>query len=346
MADSTVIIDLSPIVRLDETNDWRNVERVVKAWREQKDRNAVFYGIADNSLWYQMDDYGQRCLNDWKRRRCARSVPWADPEILELAEANPDAVVITTDLFRDHRRAYPWLQGSTRLMHPVISASTVTFSQLDFSPIPDYEISMRSEEAGLKPKGMTTPEARQALLDEWACTNTNCNWGSVPMIDDDPAYRDGRVCCPECDTPARKVGARENTREVVVLLGDDEADRIPIAEGTSIVVGRGRGDARYDVRPLLDDGHSRLVSRDHLRLTNRSGRLQVEELGSRNGTILIGPDGEGAPVQVGVLQILQPEDRISIAKGALQIRTSGRKRVRGHYAPDLTIAPWMIQERN
>src|SRR5262249_38186353 len=151
-----------------------------------------------------------------------------------------------------------------------------------------------------------------------------------------------RVCCPECLTAARRVGARENTREVVVLLGDDEADRIPIAEGTSIVVGRGRGEARYDVRPLLNDGHSRLVSRDHLRITNKSGRLHLEELGSRNGTILIGPDGDGSPLQVGVLQIFQPEARISIAKGALQIRPSGRKRARGRYAPDLTTAPWMI----
>lgn len=341
MAYPTVIIDLSPVVRLDQGNDWRNVERVVEAWQEQKDPNAVFYGIADNSLRYHMDDYGQQCLDDWKRRGCARSVSWADPEILKLAEAHPDATVITTDLFRDHRRVYPWLQGSTRLMRPVVSPSEVTFSQLDFSPIPDYEVSMRAEDVGLKPKGITSPEARQALLHEWACTNPNCTWGSAPVIDDDPAYRDGRVCCPECDTPARKVGTRENTREVVVLLGGGEADRIPIAEGTSIVVGRGRGKARYDVRPLLD-GQSGLVSRDHLRLTNKSGRLHVEELGSRNGTTLIGPDGGGSPLQVGVLQILQPEDRISIARGALQIRASGRKRARGRYAPDLTTAPWMI----
>ena len=63
-------------------------------------------------------------------------------------------------------------------MSPVIDGSGVTFSQLDFSPIPDHEVSMTSEDAALKPKGMTTPEARQALLHEWACTNPNCIWGS------------------------------------------------------------------------------------------------------------------------------------------------------------------------
>ena len=200
---------------------------------------------------------------------------------------------------------------------------------------------MRSEDARLKPKGITSPEARQELLYEWACTDPNCTWGSFPVIDDDPAYKDGRVCCPKCLTPARKAGFRERTRQVVVLLGDDEADRIPIAEGTSIVVGRGRGEARYDVRSILADGPSRLVSRDHLRLTNMSGRLYVEELGSRNGTSLIRTGGDESRLQVGVLQILEPTDRISIAKGALQIRASGRKRARGRYAPDLTTAPWL-----
>ena len=73
--------------------------------------------------------------------------------------------------------------------------------------------------------------------------------GLVPVIDDDPAYNDGQVCCPDVRRPARKAGAREKTREIVVLLDGAEADRIPIAEGTSIIVGRGRRRDRYDVRP-------------------------------------------------------------------------------------------------
>jgi hypothetical protein len=69
MDSPTVIIDLSPVVLVGKGSDWRNVERVVKAWREQKDPAAVFYGIADNSLWYKLDDYGRRRLSDWKKRR-------------------------------------------------------------------------------------------------------------------------------------------------------------------------------------------------------------------------------------------------------------------------------------
>lgn len=344
VAQLTVILDLSPIVRLNDANDWRQVESVVQAWREGRDPSAVFYGVADNSLWYQMDAYGRRSLEGWKRGRRARSVPFADPVILELAETHPDATIITTDLYRDHRRDHPWLQGSTRLMQPVIDGQTVEFSQLDLLPIPDYEISWRLEEADLKPKGIATPEARQALLNEWACTTSGCIWGETLVIDDDPAFRQGQVCCPACLAPARRIGSRANTREVVVLLGDDEADRIPITEGTSLVVGRGRGEGRYDVRSILGDQQATVVSRNHLRLKNQTGRLMVEELGSHNGSTLVRASGDQSQLQVGVLQALLPTDRVSLARGALQIRPSGRKRAHGRYAPDLTKAPWLREE--
>lgn len=339
MLEPTVIIDLSPVVRLNQKNDWRHVEMAVKAWREQKDPTAVFYGIADNSLWYQMNDHGRQSLNSWKKSGRARSVSWADPEILELAAQYPEATIITTDLFRDHRRKFPWLQGTTRVMRPTISGQTVTFEQLDYSPIADYEISMRVEEANLKPKGINSPEARQALRFEWACTNPDCFWGRTAVIDNDPAYKDGKACCPECREPAQKVGSCDDTRELVILLAHGETDRFPIAEGTTLVIGRGRGESRYDVRSVLDERDSAFVSREHVRITNESGRLRVEELGSHNGTSLIRQNGHEFPLQAGVLQLLEKSDRLSLARGSLQIRMSGRRRARGRYEPDLTTPP-------
>ena len=86
-----------------------------------------------------------------------------------------------------------------------------------------------------------------------------------------------------------------------------------------------------------------MVSRDHLRLTNDSGRLLVEDLGSRNGTSLIRND-KNLPLQPGSLQTLQASDQLSLAGGVLQMRLSGRKRARGRYEPDLTTPPW-LQER-
>ena len=88
-----------------------------------------------------------------------------------------------------------------------------------------------------------------------------------------------------------------------------------------------------------------MVSREHLQVTNDSGRLLVEDLGSRNGTSVLRGDGKDIPLQRGALQRLEQSDRLSLAGGVLQIRLSGRKRARGHYEPDLTTPPW-LQERN
>lgn len=341
MPGPTVILDLSTLVRLDGNNDWGQVDLIVDAWREQRDKKARFYGVADNSLRYQMDPWGQEQLNEWKRRGTGRSVPWADPVILELAERHTGAAILTTDLYRDHRNTHPWLQGTDRVFRPVISGKDVRFDKMDFSPIPDHEVSWRIEEAGLTPKGVTTPEARDALRFEWSCTNPLCAWAAAPVIDEDPIYANQLVCCPSCRQPARKIGNREQTREIVILLNDTEADRIPVADGTSIIVGRGRGENRYDVRDLLADSDANLVSRDHVQLKNKSGRLMVEDLGSRNGTTLVRGDAVRADLVPGVVQVLDGSDRVGIANEVLQLRVSGRKRPRGRYAPDLSTPPWL-----
>ena len=101
MADPTVIIDLSAIaypndipgVR-DKRPEWQRVEAAVKAWR-QENAKAVFFGVVDKRTWHRLDGYGQQRLTDWKRRGMARFVSFADPDVLELAEQYPDAVVLT-----------------------------------------------------------------------------------------------------------------------------------------------------------------------------------------------------------------------------------------------------------
>lgn len=337
----TVIIDLSPIVLLGGEPTWDWVESLVKAWREQRDPGARFYGVADNSLWYKLDESGKRNLSDWKRKRMARSVSWADPEVLELATQFESASVITTDLFRDHRRDFPWLQGTDRIWKPVVSEDSIKFVQLDYSAIAPEEVSWRIEEADLTPKGFRSQDAREALRYEWRCGTSGCVWSGKAVIEEDPAFRDGQVVCPSCSAPAKKLGPRESTKEIVLLLGDDEVDRIPVAERAVLTVGRGRDVGRYDVREVLDEATANKVSRDHLRLTNTRGRIFIEDLGSKNGTQIVRADGKSAPLQVGVQQVLAPTEHLALAGGGLKIRLSGKKRPRGIYEPDLTTPPFL-----
>ncbi|MFG1966108.1 hypothetical protein [Nonomuraea sp. NPDC049028] len=342
----SVIIDLSPIVLLRGDPSWDWVEAAVKAWREQKDPNARFYGVADNSLYYKLDDAGKRGLSEWKRKRMARSVSWADPEVLELATHFETASVLTTDLYRDHRRDFPWLQGTDRIWKPVVRDGAVGFDRLDYSPIPAEEVSWRVEEANLIPKGFKTTGARDALKYEWGCTTSTCPWGSKAVIEEDPAFRDGQVVCPSCSAPAERLGFRESTKEIVLLLGDDEVDRLPLAERFELTVGRGRGTGRYDVREVLEDAVASKVSRDHLKVINKSGRIFVVELGSKNGTDIVREDGVAAPLQRGVQQALAPNEHLALAGGVLNIRLSGKRRPRGTYEPDLTTPPFLRIEGN
>ncbi|WP_084598114.1 FHA domain-containing protein [Micromonospora chokoriensis] len=344
MRSPTVIIDLSPVVRDQNLNDWGLVEKIVRAWRAQRDNNATFYGVADNSLWHCLDEVGKRALSDWKKRKIARSVPFADPDIIELAEQHPHAVVITRDLYRDLRRDHPWLQGSDRFFSPVYTDGKVSFEQLVMAPIDESEMSMRVEAGGLKPRGLASPEARQVLDSEWACVNPGCVWGGLPVIDKDPYYRDGVVRCPDCGEPVNRVGAIGHTRGVVVFLGTEEIDRFAVAEGRTIVVGRARGEDRYCVRDVLEAAQFALVSRDHLAVSNVNGDLFVEDLGSKNGTKL-SHDGTTTALEPSVRQRVLQGARISLAKGALQIRRSGRKRVRARWDPDLATPPWANPNR-
>ena len=342
----SVIIDLSPIVQLRGAPSWAWVDAAVKAWRERRDPRAQFYGVADNSLYYKLDETGRRRLSDWKRKRMARSVSWADPEVLELATQFRSASVLTTDLYRDHRREFTWLQGTDRIWKPVVRDGTLEFERLDYSPIPAEEVSWRIEEADLTPKGFKTPEARDALRYEWACTNGACHWSSKDVIEEDPAFQDGQVVCPGCSTPAKRLEFRELTREIVLLLDEDEVDRLPLAERSELTVGRGRDISRYDVREVLEERVAGRVSRDHLKVTNRGGRIFVEELGSKNGTEIVREDGAAASLRKGVQQALAVGERLALAGGVLNIRLSGKKRPRGTYQPDLTTPPFLRIEGN
>lgn len=334
-----MILDLSSVLWVDEHFDWQRVEDLVDAWRRDRDPGAVFYGVIDSKTWYKLDGLGRDGLSQWQRGKRAHGTRYADPDILDLAERHPSAVVVTTDRFRDHRRSRPWLQGTERVYAPKLRGDDWTFVRADMSPIPEYEMSMKIEEAELKPKGLATPEGRQALLSDWACANTSCPWGGAPLIEEDPAIRDGRVVCPTCKTPARLAGPRSSTQEVVVLLGEFEADRVPVADGAAITFGRGRGADRYDVRALLDPEDAALVSRDHLVISNVGGQLRAEDPGSKNGTILMRGSGSESSLPKGVLQRLLVTDRLGLGGAAIHLRPSGRKRPRGRYAPDLNSPP-------
>jgi transcriptional regulator with GAF, ATPase, and Fis domain len=79
--------------------------------------------------------------------------------------------------------------------------------------------------------------------------------------------------------------------KVVVVAGPDEGAEAPI--GSGLVVGSDRGAGLVLRDPL--------VSRQHARLAVRGGRIDVEDLGSKNGTMFGGARVERATVPLGAV---------------------------------------------
>jgi hypothetical protein len=76
-----------------------------------------------------------------------------------------------------------------------------------------------------------------------------------------------------------------------------------------------------------------------LAISNVAGKVRVEDLKSKNGSVLLRANAAPAPLTPGVLQVLIPQDRIGLAEGALEIRLSGKQRAHGRYQPDLNSPP-------
>lgn len=344
MTTPQIIIDLSPIARGNgqqgEKADWSRVESVIAAWREQEDATATFIGVADRSLYGHLNPSGRLSLKKWEKRGLAVVVNFADQKILELAEQHPEARVITSDLFRAERREFGWLNDSDRVVRPIFNDDTVSFVVQILTPLTPHLESRYIEKRELNYRKITTPEAERALEWEWGCRNPKCELSQVACFDSLPAYFDGVIKCPKCFQQAKQLGSCINTRELVIQIDGQEVRRVALPEDMSLYIGRGRGADQLDVRPLLDKDYSRLVSRAHLKLTNRAGRILVQDLNSKNGTILIREDGAVRKALLpDIEQVMELSDTISLARGILSLRISGKKLARGKYDPRLNERP-------
>lgn len=54
----------------------------------------------------------------------------ADDFLLMLADSNPNMLILTQDLYRDHQEKYPWLKSSRRIMSGMVLRGTVYFPGL------------------------------------------------------------------------------------------------------------------------------------------------------------------------------------------------------------------------
>ena len=93
----------------------------------------------------------------------------------------------------------------------------------------------------------------------------------------DPAFRDGQVVCPSCFESAKRLGLRESTKEIVLLLGDDEVDRL------GVFLLAGLADEHH---PVADHVPADLAHRDQLDRLHGLADVGVEAREQRLGPVL------------------------------------------------------------
>ncbi|NPD06533.1 FHA domain-containing protein [Nocardioides sp. zg-1308] len=333
MRTPTVIVDVSTVVRDDDDPGWHRMDALIALWRQEMDERAVFYGVLDHKSWYLLDDADQASFAAWQAAGRGTRAAWADPLVCEMAEKHPHAKVLTRDLYRDLRRDFVWLQNSDRFYSFDFSANGVSLRRSEMGHVRDEDVSQYGEAAALKPRNLGTPEGRQMLRREWACSNPRCPSSAASAIDTLPYNKFGKAVCPECRQPLHDVGEAAQTRELKLLIEGNDVAHLPLVEGARLTFGRSGGEDRFDLRPLVASNQT-LISREHVAFRNQGGRILVSDLGSKNGTSLVREDGRKDPIPAGVEQRMELHEFVSIAGGVVEFRLSGKRYARGAYIPD------------
>lgn len=324
------LLDLSNVATVPGTNGrearWERVDEVVRLLMAQQ--HAPVFGVADRSLYYgKLDEAGKRRLREWQSRGRALLEPWADPALCERATDRPDAHIVSNDNFRGLRRMYPILQGFDRIWGFKLQ-NDISVHRRALASLGEAEISRAEEDEERTPKRLRTGTGLQMLEWEWMCTNPACPWSSFPAIEELPVNVDGTATCPQCREPLNRGGRAEATRAIKVAVDAQVVERVPVPVSAALMVGRGEGPMRVDVRAMADPEDARRVSRDHLQIRNMNSRVLIEDLDSTNGTVVERANGERFELGPGRRLVLE-EGEQALLTPRLAIQVSGRRFPRG-----------------
>lgn len=310
---------------------WQRLELVRRAWREQVDPDATFVLVMDNGPIGQL---GERCCKplyrNERRAGAVIEVDFADPEVLRIAEET-DAAIITSDLYKDHRRTHPWIDGNdSQFFGWAIDGGTVRIVARDMGIPSDFSKTRAEERAELKERGvnLAEPTVERAFRQTYRCDTQRCwlhqydpgHFTGVPDLSDPQSPK-----CTACGQPLVALG--ETPRLVQVKFANldrTRLDRLTLSPGDSVAIGR---EASAELVATLLGAAGELISRRHAQLDWDGSRLMLVDLGSKNGTTVrrwAGKQrGHEPAVRVGEPISLGPRDEACLA-GALLITRSAR----------------------
>ncbi len=330
--------------------DITSFRRVLDALEiRERDVGLRIYAVADESLLHlrELTQADRHTLARWRESGLIDVTGDADPRILELA-AMTGLPVISRDRYLDHRTEHPWLQGNTQqFLEPHLEPDgRLMIRPVDLGVASEWQVSQREEQALLKKQGLLAGPGRSPLREvldrSWRCPERICGLyrasrGGGAFL---PRIRHGRATCEIHGRELLDDGPRPATAQVKVLVDGNCVARFTLAGGTSTAVGRAPTDG-ISLASWLDDREKHLISRTHLVLTFRDGRLLVRDQ-STNGTRLMtagnGGTEETIPLVPGRDYPLGLGDLVSCS-ARIALTRSGRRFSSEIFGSDPSLAP-------
>jgi hypothetical protein len=298
----TIILDLSNLCRDGElllsgmAADHGQLPRFEQAVAQSPYCDHSTYSVADRSLLGLVSPEGRRMLRELEQGGRLEFSSIADERILELAfgpQSRVDTLVASKDNFDDFRRSYPEIQGSTDRFIEWRKADDGDLVVLvrDMGVHDHQRLSRKEESAELKARRLRRDTVvRRARSTYFSCTNSDCLLARLwpDHIRELPRY-DGDTdtfVCPGCEQPLTVGAPRKLAVQLVVYLDGAEQFRILLEEGQAVRVGRRDSTGCIGLGSRLPGDASHAVSRAHVAFTFDGRRVEVADLGSRNGTVL------------------------------------------------------------
>lgn len=340
--DVELVVDLSNVCRSLLISDsspevsWERLLVALDAWNRWEfgfERPTVRL-VADESLSSLLLPDDRRALRDAISDGYAEQHAYADPRILDLAEAQVCAV-LSNDQFVGHRRDRPWLDGNARQFVKIVPGpSGFELSLEPLSPRSSYSVSQAEELDEMKDRRIDLRKQRGTRLLEsmYRCDNRECQRRAF-MADHAtmPPKRgdEGAAVCPSCEAPLTNLGSRVDVAiaKLLPIKGGNDA-RLPIQRGDALSIGR--KSAQVSLSSVLEASALPRISREHVELTFDGSSLFVVDRGSTNGTTWERWNPEvrrrdpAISLRPGARHRLGPRDRLVLG-GVLAIERSGRR---------------------
>jgi hypothetical protein len=290
--------------------------------------------IADRSLPPLLDPAGRRRLREMERDGDVEFSSLADERLLELAfgqYAARGTLVASMDNFDDFRRTYPSIQGSTdRFIGWAPNGDGGLRVELrDMGVHSHRRLSRKEESAEFKARRLQRESiVRRAAATYFRCETADCLvvqlWPArlpeLPRFDD----RTDQFVCPSCEAPLIVGEPRPRGIHLIVFLHGAEQFRLLLEEEGRVAVGRKDAPGCIGLDSRLPASTTDAISRSHVTFSLVNGRVNVEDLDSRNGTVVRSVDGgDDVRLRMGTPFVIGRRDEVALPSG-ITIELSGR----------------------